>query len=143
VSRKKFIIYCNPKAGKFCFERPLEFQNLPAKIEKFGRCKITVEKYIPKKSLKQLGYLHGGILPFLEQECYDDVGFTKEDWREFFKNLFGVKKYSPCGTFCTVKSQAEYTEPEMSEFIKKLKDWCFHKLMLQIPPATAIEEYLR
>jgi hypothetical protein len=136
----KHTFYCNPKDGKFNFERPLDFKNAPRKIEPLGRCKITVEKYRPFKSKNQLGYLFGGILPFIEQETYDEFMITAEEWRDMFKSLFGEKKYSPCGTFCVVKSMKFYTEDEMSMFIKKVKHWCLHELVLDIPPATTSEE---
>ena len=77
---KKFKIYCVPKDGAFNWEDKIQLANLPGKLSKYGRVQVEFSKYVPKKSLKQLGYMHGGIFPFLEKETYPDFGLTAEEW---------------------------------------------------------------
>lgn len=124
---KKFILYCNPATDinkpntiSFNFEKKFDILNLPAKLLKHGRVKVTFEKYVPGKSLKQLGYLHAGIYPFLEKQLFDDTGMSKEDWHNELKNRFGVKEASTCGCFEKIKSHSKYTEKEMSFFINQV-----------------------
>ncbi len=139
---KKHILYCNPADGKLNWQKPFDVKNLPWKLQKYGRVKVTFEKYVQKKSMKQLGYYHAGILPFLEKQFYEDMGLTKDDWHAVLKEKFGIRKESINGEFSVPKSHRDYTEKEMAFFLTQVKDWAFHYLMIQIPPPTAIEEYL-
>lgn len=140
--KDKYKLYCNPKDGKFNFEKPFDMQNLPTKLEKLGRCEVVFRKYQPKKSLSQLGFLHGGILPFLEQETYPDFGLTAKEWYQFFKGKFGLRKYDTTGSIEIIKSIADYTENEMSDLITKIIDWLYHELNLTVPPPTVIGDYI-
>ena len=139
---KKHITYCNPGSGNFNWEKPFDVKNLPGKLEKYGRVKVTFEKYVPMKSLKQLGYYRSGILPFLVKECGESTGIYDTDmWHEILKRLHGVKG-DVAGFDPIPKSHARYTEPEMSMFIKKVKAWAAEFLGINIPPPTVIEEYV-
>jgi len=139
---KKHILYFNPDEKKLNFEKPFEMKNLPGKVCKYGRCKMTVEKYVPLKSLKQLGYLHAGIYPFLEKQLFDDTGMSKDDWHYELKNRFGIKSQDKSGEFEIIKSHAKYTELEMSFFINQVLEWVLHFFNLNVPGPTIIEEYI-
>jgi len=139
---KKHVLYCNPSNGRLNFEKPFDIKNLPVKLKKYGRVKITFEKYSELKSLKQLGYYYGGILPFLEKELYADTGLVKDDWHQELKTRFGIKKKDLTGQFSIIKSLRNYTVKEMSDFIQKILDWCMHFLGLIIPPKNVIAEYI-
>ncbi|MCP3924500.1 MAG: hypothetical protein GY714_18155 [Desulfobacterales bacterium] len=139
---KKHILYCNPSDGKFNWEKKFDLQNLPGKLGKYKRVKVTFEKYKPKKSLKQMGYYRGGILPWLEKEMLADTGLSQADWHYFLKEEFGIKSTDISGNFIKVKSLADYLEPEMSQFITQVIDWVWHYFSMQVPPAKVIDEYL-
>jgi len=169
---KKHILYAKSNGQKFIFEKPFDIKNLPAKVEKYGRLQWTVEKYVPLKTNKQLGYLHAGIYPFLAKELRKDVFFTKEDWHTFLKYKFGIKKTFeefmkerdidiPVDDFIDrlktlygmneqelaeklnlLLSHSKYTEKQMSDFISSVKEWVLHFFNVQIPPPIVIEEYI-
>lgn len=139
---KKHRIYCNPADGKFNWEDKIKLGNLPGKLSKYGRVEVIFQKYEPKKSLKQLGYLHGGILPFLENETYHDYGLTAEEWYQFFKGKFGLRKYDTTGSIEIIRSIATYTEKELADLIQKIIVWCATEIHLTIPPANNIEDYI-
>lgn len=139
---KKHILYCNPGNGNFNWEKIFDIKNLPGKLEKYKRVKVTFEKYVLGKSLKQLGYYHAGILPFLEKQLFDDTGMSKDDWHHELKDRFGIKGQDKSGVFTLVKSHAKYTEKEMSFFINQVIEWVLHFFNLQIPPPTVIDEYI-
>lgn len=139
---KKHILYCNPADGKLNWEKVYDVKNLPGKLSKYKRVKATFEKYVPGKSLKQLGYYHAGILPYLEKTLFDDTGMSKADWHNELKNRFGVKEEDKSGVFVKIKSHSKYDEKEMSFFINQVLEWVLHFFNLQVPPPTVIEEYL-
>lgn len=139
---KKHRLYCNPKDGKFNWEKPFDLKNLPGKLEKYGRVKVTFEKYVPMKSLKQLGYYRSGILPYLVNEVGADTGIMDtEIWHEILKRKCGIW-IDLEGLDPVPKSHSKYTEPEMSMFITKVKSWALDFLGVTIPPPTVIDEYL-
>lgn len=139
---KKYKLYCNPAGGKFNWERKFDLQNLPGRIEEYGRVVVTFEKYTPAKSLKQLGYYRAGILPWLEKELIADTGMNKAGWHEILKDKCGVKLPFCDGTSGYAKSHADYTEKEMAFFITKVQQWILEWFNITIPPPTVIEEYL-
>ncbi len=141
---KKHTLYAKIKEDKtgFLWEKPYEIQNLPGKLTKYGRLKITFEKYVPLKSNKQMGYLHGGILPYLEKELYDDTGMSKKDWRKELKDRFGIEEMDKSGVFKKQKSLADYTEKEMSLFITQSINWVYDFFNMQVPPPTHIGDYI-
>jgi hypothetical protein len=94
------------------------------------------------KSLKQLGYLHGGILPFMEKELYNDTGLDRKDWRRECKERFGLYDYDKSGVFKNFKSLADYLEPEMAFFITQIINWVFDYFQVTVPGPTVIEEYI-
>lgn len=143
---KKHILYCRPaiikSVARLNWEKPFDIKNLPPKLIKYGRVKVTFEKYVPLKSLKQLGYYRAGILPFMEKQLFDDTGLSQDDWHNELKNRFGIKSEDKSGEFVIVKSHAKYTEKEMAFFITQVKEWVLHFFNLQVPPPTAIEAYI-
>ena len=139
---KKVILFFNPDETKLNFEKPFEMVNLPGKVCKYGRCKMTIEKYIPLKTLKQMGYYRGGILPYLEKELYTDTGMIRTEWHYELKEKFGIKEKDLSGTFEKVRSLSLYSEKEMALFITQVINWVFDFFQVQIPPPTSIEEYI-
>lgn len=139
---KKHVLYCNPGNGKLNWEKLYDVKNLPGKLDKYSRVKVTFEKYVPGKSLKQLGYFYGGICPFLEKELEADTGLTREDWKHELKERFGIKEKDKSGVFTKVKSFADYTEPEMSLFITRCIEWVWDFFKMRVPIEAKIEEYI-
>ena len=139
---KKHVLYCKSEDGKFVFEKPFDIKNLPGKMEKYGRIKVTWEKYVPSKSLEQLGYYRGPMLEFITKERMLENGLTLDEWHEFFKGLFGKRSYDKTGTIENIKSHSEYNEEDMRLFIDKVIVWCAQELHLTIPPANSIGDYV-
>lgn len=139
---KKHILYCNPGNSKFNWERQFDLKNLPGKLDEYKRVKVTFEKYVPRKSIKQLGYYHAGVLPFIYKELYEDTGLSKKDWHSELKNRFGLKKKDKTGLIEVLVSHADYSEKDMAQFITEVINWIRDFFGLQVPPPNAIEEYL-
>lgn len=139
---KKYILYAKMENNKFKWEKEFEIRNLPGKLTKHGRLKITFEKYIPLKSNKQLGYYHAGVLPFLEKELYTDTGMVKDDWHHELKTRFGIKEEDKSGSFTKLRSHKLYSEKEMALFITQVINWVMDFFNIQVPPPTVIEEYI-
>lgn len=142
MSKRKHILYAKIEDNRFKWEKEFDIKNLPGKLKDYERLKITFEKYKPMKSLKQLGYLHGGVLPFMEKELYNDTGLDKKDWRREVKERFGLGGYDKSGNFKQLKSLADYNEEEMSLFIQKIINWVFDFFQISVPPPNTIEEYI-
>jgi len=142
--KKKHILYAKIKEDKtgFAWEKPYDLTNLPAKLEKYGRLKITFEQYVPLKSHKQLGYYFGGILPYLEKELYTATGMVKDEWHIELKDRFGIKDKDLSDTFTKIRSLRLYSEKEMALFITQIINWIYDFFQVKVPPPTAIEEYI-
>ena len=139
---KKHILYGKSDGNKLVWEKPYDIKNLPGKLSKYGRYKCTFEKYVPGKSLKQLGYFYGGICPFLEKELEADTGLKRDDWKYILKEKFGIKEKDKSGLFTKVKSLADYLEPEMSLFITRCIEWIWDFFQMRVPIESKIEEYV-
>ncbi len=139
---KTHKLYCRPSRGRFNWEKKFDLANLPAKLEKYGRVEVVFKKYTPAKSMKQLGYYHAGILPYLEKELMADTGMNKAGWHEILKDKCGVKLPFCDGTSEYAKSHADYTEKEMAFFITKVQQWILDWFSVTIPPPTVIGDYL-
>ena len=138
----KVKLYCNPADGKFMWEKPFDLQNLPGKLEKYGRVVVEFSKYVPMKSLNQMGYYRGGILPFLEKELMSDTGLSKAGWHEVLKDKCGVKLTVADTEWEYAKSHADYTEYEFAFFITAVQQWVLEYFSIIIPPPTVICDYL-
>ena len=140
---KKHKLYCAPKDGKFNWERQFDLQNLPGKLEKYGRVVVTFEKYVPMKSLNQMRYYRGGILPWMEKELGASTGeiITKNGFHELLKSQCGII-VELTDELSYTKSLADYTEAEMAAYITKVGLWVMDWFNATIPPPTVIEEYL-
>ena len=139
---KKHILYCNPKGGKFNWEKIFDLKNLPGKLDKYARVKVTFEKFAPMKTNKQMGYYRGGILPYLEKELYTDTGMEQADWHRELKENHGIKDQDKSGNFIIVRSLSKYSEKEMALFITKIINWVRDFFNVQVPPPQSIEEYI-
>lgn len=139
---KKHVLYCNPADGKLNWEKVYDVKNLPGKLSKYKRVKVTFEKYVQKKSQPQLRYVHGVVFKYLEKELYEDTGMSFNDWKYELKERFGIKEKDKSGVFTKHKSLADYLEPEMSLFIQQCIDWVRDFFNLHVPPPTAIEDYI-
>ena len=140
--KTKHITYCRPDGSRYNWENTNLIGTLPGPLSKFGRVKVTFEKYIPMKSLPQLGFYRGGILPFLEKHLFIETGMTCDDWHYTLKEMHGKKKEDKSGCFEVVVSHAEYTEKDMSEFIGKVKQWAWDFFQVDIPGPNRIEEFI-
>lgn len=142
MSKKKSTLYCNPDPKNFNWEKPVDLKNLPRLLSKYSRVKVTFEKYVPKKSMKQLGYYFGGIVPFLKKELSDETGLTADQWHDELKNRFGIREVSGCGRFQYIKSVSTYSEPQMAAYITDCLGWIYEFLGVNVPPKATINEYL-
>lgn len=140
--KKKHILYCRPMNKLFNWEKIDDLKYLPVILEKYGRVKVTFEKYVPMKSLEQMGYYRAGILPFLEKTLFDDTGMTSGEWHEVLKDKFGLRKRDASNTFDIIVSLADYKESEMSFFIKQIIEWVLHFFQIDIPKPKKIDEYI-
>ncbi len=139
---KKHVLYCRPAGGLFNWEKKTYLKNTPGKLSKHGRVKVTFEKYVPLKSLSQLRYYRGPMLQFIEKERALENGLTVNEWHDYFKGEFGIKRVDATGKFEVIVSHADYTEKQMSKFIQDVIYFCWHEFRLSIPAATEIGEYL-
>lgn len=142
MSYPKLKTYCNPKDGKFNWQKIYDLENFPGKLERYGRVVVTFEKYVPKKSLPQLGYYYGGVLPFLEKELLDDTGMLQDEWHNVLKDRAGKRKTDKTGSIEIVVSLKDYTEKDMSLYIEKIKVLVWDYFKLKIPEPTAIGDYI-
>lgn len=139
---RKHITYCRPDGNRFNWEKPEMISLLPNDLAEYGRVKVTFEKYVPMKSMLQLGYYFAGILPYLEKRYFLETGMTKDDWHYTLKDMFGMKRGDKSQMFVIVESVAKYTEKEMWFYIEKIKQWAFDFFGEPIPEPKRIEEFL-
>lgn len=142
MSYPKLKTYCNPKDGKFNWQKKYDLENFPGKLERYGRVVVTFEKYVPQKSLPQLGYYYGGVLPFLEKELLEDTGMLQDEWHDVLKDRVGKRKTDKTGSIEIVVSLKDYTEKDMSLYIEKVKVLVWDYFKLKIPEPTAIRDYI-
>lgn len=142
MNKRKYTVYCNPDENNFNWEKPFDLKNLPNKLKQYDRVKVEFSKYIPQKSLSQLGFYRGGILPFIEKERWIEQGMIAKEWHDVFKDRFGERKRDKTGSFEIILSHADYTEEQMSLFIQKVIGFCWEEFRLTIPPANNIEDYI-
>lgn len=142
MSKTKHTFYFRPDGKSFNWEKKTNLLNLPRNLISGKRYKVTVEPYVPFKSLSQLRYYRGPVLEFLEKELYEDTGLTKNEWHDVLKDKFGIKLTDKTGQFEAAKSHANYSEKEMSLFIQQVIDWAYHYFTLIVPGPTEINEYL-
>ena len=138
--KEKQVIYCNPDETRFNWEG--DPKALPRKLKDLGRVRVTFEKYVPMKSLPQLGYYRGGILPFLEKVLFDNTGVTRDEWHTILKQKCGKRRVDKTGCIEVIVSHADYLEKDMSEFISKVKQWVWGFFQVQIPEPNSIERWL-
>lgn len=139
---KKHTAYCNPENGKFNWEKLADLKALPVLLEKYGRVRVTFEKYIPMKSNNQMGYYRAGILPFLHKQLHEETGMSEQEWHEALKTRIGLTESDKSGRFVKIRSLANYTEKEMSDYIRDVIHTVFHFYAVSVPEPNKIEEFL-
>ena len=137
---KKHAAYCNPKNGQFNWEKRDDLKALPRLLEKYGRVRVTFEKYIPMKSNNQMGYYRAGILPFLHKTLYEETGMSEQEWHNALKAHVGLIENDRSCKFTKIRSLATYNEKEMSNFINDVMHTVFSFYGVQIPKPEKIEE---
>lgn len=139
---KKHTLYCVPKNGQFNWEKLADLKALPVLLEKYGRLRVTFEKYIPMKSNNQMGYYRAGILPFLHKSLYEETGMSEQEWHNALKARIGLTEADKSGRFVKIRSLASYTEKEMSDYIRDVIHTVFHFYGKSVPDPNKIEEFL-
>ena len=139
---KKHTLYCVPKNGKFNWEKMDDLKALPGKLENYGRVRVTFEKYVPMKSNNQMGYYRAGILPFLHKNLYEETGMSEQEWHNALKAHVGLIENDKSGKFTKIRSLANYTEKEMSDYIRDVIHTVFHFYAVSVPEPNKIEEFL-
>ena len=137
---KKHTLYCAPKNGKFNWEKISELKALPGLLEKYGRVRVTFEKYIPMKSNNQMGYYRAGILPFLHKTLYEETGMSEQEWHNALKAHVGLIENDKSGKFTKIRSLATYNEKEMSNYINDVMHTVFSFYGVQIPKPEKIDD---
>lgn len=137
---KKHIFYCHPSNTRFNWEGGNLPSDLPHKLVKYGRVKVTFEKYIPLKSNNQMGYYRAGILPFLHKNLYEETGMSEQEWHNALKAHVGLIENDKSGKFTKIRSIATYNEKEMSNYINDVMHTVFSFYGVQIPKPKKIEE---
>ena len=137
---KKHTAYCNPKNGQFNWEKISELKALPGLLGKYGRVRVEFTKYVPLKSNNQMGYYRGGVLPFLHKTLHEETGMSESEWHDALKARIGLTEADKSGRFVKIRSLANYTEKEMSDYIRDVIHTVFHFYGVQIPKPEKIEE---
>lgn len=139
---KKHIFYCHPSNTRFNWEGGNLPSDLQHKLVKYGRVKVTFEKYVPLKSNNQMGYYRAGILPFLHKNLYEETGMSEQEWHNALKAHVGLIENDKSGKFTKIRSLASYTEKEMSDYIRDVIHTVFHFYAVSVPEPNKIEEFL-
>ena len=95
------------------------------------------------KSMEQLGYYYGCVLPIIRKRMLQDGNnFTIDEIDAFLKNkLFTESKYNPFSGEIEriVKMKRNSTVKEMSEYLELVIQFCTDNLGLRIPSS---EDYI-
>lgn len=91
-----------------------------------GRFVVCDVKSKSSKSLEQLGYYHGVILPRVQRKFKEDGNiYSLAQLNDFFNDLFYFDEISIAGHIIKrAKSKSGATKEEMSEFINNVLIWC-------------------
>jgi hypothetical protein len=89
-----------------------------------------------KRSLSQNSTVHGWFR-YVSLEYAEATGkfYTQEQWKEYFKSLFGyTEEVEIMGkVIVRQKSTADYTTDEMREFMNNLDNYCGSELQIFLP----------
>ena len=91
-----------------------------------GRFVVCEVKTKSSKSMEQLGYYHGVILPRVQKKFREDGNiYSLAQLNDFFNDLFYFEEQVICGRIVKkVKSKSGATKEEMTEFIDNVIRWC-------------------
>lgn len=91
-----------------------------------GRFVVCDVKSKSSKSLEQLGYYHGVILPRVQAKFREDGNiYSLAELNDFFNDLFYFEEVTIAGRIIKrSKSKSGATKEEMSEFINNVLIWC-------------------
>ena len=100
-------------------------KDIMAALEKrrFVVCEV---KSKASKTLEQLGYYHGVILPRVQAKFREDGNFySLAQINDFFNDMFYFDEVVICGRLIKQrKSKSGASKDEMSEFLKNVILWC-------------------
>lgn len=105
---------------------------------------VEVKKYVEKRSLNANALFHKwcGVV---SKEYAEATGkyYTPEMWKEYFKQMFGVRKTIEVnGTIKDILvSTAEYDVEQMSVFMTNVDHFCGSELHIFLPNPRIPEEY--
>ena len=105
-----------------------------------GRFVICDVKSKSSKSLEQLGYYHGVILPRVQAKFKEDGNtYSLAQLNDFFNDLFFYKEETIAGRIIKIaRSKSGATKDEMAEFINKVLIWCGEQ-GIEIPEPNTFE----
>lgn len=91
-----------------------------------GRFVVCEVKSKSSKTMEQLGYYHGVILPRVQKKFREDGNiYSLSQLNEFFNDLFYFDEVTIAGHIVKrSKSKSGATKEEMSEFINNVLIWC-------------------
>jgi len=130
---KKFTVKSNAEL--------LEISNIISETMKKGAVEINFRLLKPSKSLEQLGYYHGVVLPLIVERMEQDGNkFTISQVDLFLKDKFLREDFFNEITQefqSMIKSKAELKLNEMSEFISSVILFSAEMWGLEIPSAES------
>ena len=91
-----------------------------------GRFVVCDVKTKSSKTLEQLGYYHGVILPRVQAKFREDGNiYSLAQLNDFFNDLYYFDEEIICGRIVKrAKSKSGATKEEMTEFINNVLIWC-------------------
>lgn len=120
---------------------------LLADLLKTGAIDIRYQPHRRSKSMEQLGYYYGCVLPLLKKRMEKDGNvFSLDEIDLFLKNrFFAEEAFNPISgkTERVVKMKRNANIAEMSVYLEKVVTFCREELELHIPDAkdyTTIKE---
>lgn len=92
------------------------------------------------KTLEQLGYYHGVILPRVQAKFREDGNYySLAELNDFFNDMFYFEEVVICGRIIKrAKSKSGASKDEMAEFITKVICWC-NEQGIYIPEPNTFE----
>ena len=130
----KAIFYAAPFAGKLVHEHPEKLKAFIAGLKPTIRQKITIEKYIQKRSSQQRKYYFGVVVKLIADHC----GMTPQEAHEALKWMFLQERgeYMP-----TVRSTAKLTTKEFMDYIEQCVIWAAEFLQIVVPDPNFPDEF--
>ena len=114
---------------------------------KVGSVDINYRPHKRSKSMEQLGYYYGCVLPIIRRRmAQDGNNFSIDEIDAFLKNkLFSESKFNPLSGEIEriVKMKRNSTVAEMSEYLQLVIQFCNDNLGLRVPSSEDLYNYER